>query len=362
MVGAEPPRAVLRDGFGHMPDGRPVERLVLLGLEGFAVSVLTLGASVQALRVPGAGGECADVVLGFDTVDGYLATRSFFGATVGRYANRIAGACFSLDGRRYAVPAHHGPNALHGGPEGFDRALWTVEATGEGPEPFVTLAHVSADGDQGFPGTLAVRLTYRIVEGRSLALDFEARTDRPTVVNLTHHGFFNLAGVVRGSTILDHELTIFGDTVLPVDAAMIPEDGPGLPVAGTPFDFREGTAIGARIRDDHPQLRRGHGYDHCYRLSGGRTSAPRPAARLLHRASGRGMDLLTDQPGLQLYTGNMLNGTVAGKEGRLHRQSDALCLEPQAFPDAPNRPDFPSTRLDPGETYRHRSIFRFFTI
>lgn len=362
MVSAEPSRAVLRDGFGHMPDGRPVERLILQGEGGFAASILTLGASVQALQAPDAKGECADVVLGFEAVEGYLERRSFFGATVGRYANRIAGAAFDLDGKRFDLPANDGPHALHGGPGGFDRALWTVEEVGAGSEPFVTLGHVSPDGDQGFPGRLSVRLTYRIVAGLSLTLDFEAHCDAPTVVNLTHHGFFNLAGVARGGGILDHELTVFADAILPVDAGLIPLQEQALPVAGTPFDFRSGAEIGARIRDDHPQLRLGHGYDHCYRLPGGRTAAPRLAARMVHRGSGRGLELFTDQPGLQLYTGNWLDGTVAGKQGRLHRQSDAFCLEPQAFPDAPNRPDFPSTRLDPGQVYRHRSTFHFFTV
>lgn len=355
------PAPLLREDFGRMPDGSPVERLTLRGEAGFEVAIITLGATVQALHVPDRNGERADVVLGFERLEPYLSTRSFFGATIGRYANRIAGAAFALDGGRYELPANNGSNCLHGGSVGFDRALWIVEDVGEGSEPFATLRHVSPDGDQGFPGTLTTRLTYRVVGGCALALEFEATTDRPTVVNLTHHGFFNLGGVEQAQSILDHDLTIFGDSILPVDAGLIPDGGP-VPVAGTPFDFRNGAPIGARIRDKHEQLQFGHGYDHCYRLSGGRTVEPRLAARVVHPGSGRGLELLTDQHGLQLYTGNMLDGTVAGKYGRLHRQSDAFCLEPQAFPDAPNRPDFPSTRLDPGETYRHHSMLRFFTV
>lgn len=354
-------RALLvRDIFGRMPDGTPVERVTLRGSAGFEVAIIAWGASVQALHVPDREGEPADVVLGFDTLEPYLATRSFFGATVGRYANRIAGAAFTLDGTSHRLPANDGDNCLHGGTSGFDHALWTVEDAGEGPEPFVRLRHVIPDGEQGFPGTLTTRLTYRVVGGDSLALDFEAVTDRPTVVNLTHHGFFNLAGAATGESILDHELTILAERFLPVDAALIPKDGPAA-VAGTPFDFREGARIGARIRQDDAQLRFGHGYDHCYCLRDAEAGDVRVAARVVHPGSGRGLELLTDQPGLQLYTGNRLDGTVAGKAGRLHRQSDAFCLEPQGFPDAPNRPDFPSKRLDPGETYRHRSVFRFFT-
>lgn len=354
------PAPLIRDIFGRMPDGRPVERLTLRGEAGFEVAIITLGASVQALHVPDRHGERADVVLGFETPEAYLALRSFFGATVGRYANRIAGAAFILDGKRHQLPANNGPNCLHGGTDGFDRALWTVEDAGAAPEPFVTLRHVSPDGDEGFPGTLTTRLTYRVVDGCSVALAFEATTDRPTVVNLSHHGFFNLAGIEQGESVLDHELTIFADSVLPVDAALIPSGGP-VPVAGTPFDFRSARPIGQCIREADEQLRLARGYDHCYRLAGGRTAEPRLAARVLHPQSGRGLELFTDQPGLQFYSGNMLDGTIAGKHGRLHRQSDAFCLEPQLFPDTPNRPDFPSTRLDPGEVYRHRSVFRFFT-
>ena len=222
----------------------------------------------------------------------------------------------------------------------------------------MTLSHVSPDGEEGFPGTLHARVTYALTAPRELSITFEAATDRPTVVNLTHHGFFNLAGAGSGSDILDHLLTVHAESFLPVDTRAIPLGGPA-PVAGTPFDFRAARPIGARIRDAHDQLRLGRGYDHNYCLPGGRTQAPRHAARVEHRASGRVMELLTDQPGLQFYSGNFLDGTVEGKAGRLHRQSDAFCLEPQSWPDTPNRPDYPSARLDPGQTYRHISIYRF---
>lgn len=361
MSDARAPDAVVRDAFGRLPDGRAVERVSLRGAAGFCVSIITYGAAVQALHVPDRAGECADVVLGRDRIEPYLARRDFFGATVGRYANRIADAAFVLDGVRHQLSANDGGNCLHGGSGGFDRALWTIEAVGSEPEPFVTLAHASPDGDDGFPGILTARVTYRISGGRELTIAFEATTDRPTVVNLTHHGFFNLGGVAGHCDVLDHELAIFADRFLPVDARLIPLDTV-VPVNGTPFDFRAPRTIGAHIREANEQLRLARGYDHCFVLRGERTTPPRLAARVVHPASGRVLDLLTDQPGIQFYSGNFLDGTVEGKYGRLHRQSDAFCLEPQIWPNAPNRPDFPSARLDPGEAYRHVSIFRFSTV
>ncbi|WP_306891321.1 aldose epimerase family protein [Ancylobacter amanitiformis] len=350
-----------REPFGTLADGTAIERLRLIGDAGFEVAILTFGAAVQALHVPDRDGVSADIVLGHDSLAPYASDRRYFGAAVGRYANRIQGGSFTLDGITCHVPANDGPNALHGGPDGFDRRVWSVEAITDGPAPSVTLGLVSPDGDQGFPGTLAVRLTYALTGPRELSIAFEATTDRPTLVNLTHHGFFNLAGVAEGGDVLDHVLTLAADSYLPVDALAIPRGGPA-PVAGTPFDFRTPKAIGADIRSAQEQLRLGRGYDHNYCLSGGRTRAPRFVARVEHPGSGRVMELLTDQPGLQFYSGNFLDGTAEGKFGRLHRQSDAFCLEPQAWPDTPNRGDFPSARLDPGETYRHVSLYRFSTL
>lgn len=347
-----------REPFGTLPNGHAVERLRLHGAGGFTVSVLNYGATVQELRVPDRAGRLADVVLGHDTLEPYLATRNFFGATIGRYANRIAGGRFSLEGETYRLVANNGANALHGGPGGFDRRTWKLEACGEAPHPFVTLSLVSADGEEGYPGTLEVRLTYALTGPQELSLAFSASTNRPTVVNLTHHGFFNLAGTEAGTDVLDHVLTLEADAYLPVDAGAIPLGGPE-DVAGTPFDFRTPTAIGARIREGHEQVRRGRGYDHNWCLPGGCTEMPRRVARVEHPASGRVMELLTDQPGLQFYSGNFLDGSVQGKAGRLIRQSDAFCLEPQYWPDSPNRPDFPTSRLDPGTAYRHVSIYRF---
>lgn len=349
---------LLREPFGSLPDGSPIERLRLRGDGGFEVSVLTLGAIVQALHVPDRHGRLADIVLGHDGPDAYVREPRFFGAAVGRYANRIAGGRFTLDGIKYRVPANDGDHALHGGPDGFDRRLWSVAQAQEGPLPSLTLTLASPAGDQGFPGTLEARVTYTLSGAGELTIAFEATTDAPTLVNLTHHGYFNLGGVEQGGDVLDHLLTIHADDYLPVDESAIPLGGPES-VDGTPFDFCTPHAIGARIRQAHEQLRLGRGYDHNYCLEGGATRRPRLAARAEHPASGRVMELLTDQPGLQFYSGNFLNGTAAGKQGRLYRQSDGFCLEPQIWPDAPNRPDYPSARLDPGETYRHVSVYRF---
>jgi aldose 1-epimerase len=349
---------LVREIFGRLSDGSIVERVRLRGKDAFETSIITYGAAVQALHVPDRDGRPADIVLGHEELEPYVAHRRYFGATVGRYANRIAGAAFSLDGESHQLAVNNGRNGLHGGIEGFDRKLWKIKAIGEQPVPFVTLTLISPDGDEGYPGTLHAQLTYSLTGERELSLAFSATTDRPTVVNLTNHSFFNLAGVRTGGNVLDHVLTIAADSYLPVDAGAIPLAAPE-PVAETPFDFRTARPIGERIRDAHEQLRLGRGYDHNFCLPGGRTDRPRFAARLEHPGSGRVMELLTDQPGLQFYSGNFLDGTALGKYGRLHRQSDALCLEPQSWPDTPNRSTFPTARLDPGQTYSHNSVYRF---
>jgi aldose 1-epimerase len=340
-----------------MPDGAVVERITLRGAGGFEANIIPFGAAIQSLLVPDRNGRCDDVVLGHDDFDGYLAQRKYFGATVGRYANRIAGARFTLDGKPYNLEANNGPNALHGGAQGFDRKLWQIVEVGDVPEPTLVLSHTSPDGDQGYPGNLAVRLVYRVTGPAELSLSMEATTDRPTIVNLTNHSFFNLDGARSGTPILDQRLTIAADHFLAVDATAIPLPGPPRSVDGTSFDFRKATVIGERIRRNEEQLRLGRGYDHNYCLSSER--AVRFAARVEAPRSGRVMELLTDQPGVQFYSGNFLDGNTAGKGELLYRQSDALCLEPHAWPDSPNRPDFPSVRLDPGQTYRHTSVYRF---
>ena len=346
-----------REMFGRLPDGRAVERVTLRGMHGFEAHIITYGATLQALFVPDAEGRSEDVVLGHADLAGYLGMRKFFGATVGRYANRIANARFVLDGAEVRLAANNGPHALHGGLEGFDRKLWQIVEVEDGAEPMVTLAYGSADGEESYPGRLDVRLTYRLIGPAELSLAFTAKADRPTICNLTNHTFFNLNGAASGESILDHRLTIAADHFLAIDPGAIPLREPPRDVAGTPFDFRTATAIGARIRNDDVQLRHGRGYDHNFCLDGARTL--RLAAQLEGPRSGRILELLTDQPGLQVYSGNYLDGSIAGKGGRLYRQSDAICLEPQIWPDAPNRADFPSARLTPDSIYRHHTVYRF---
>jgi len=347
---------ITRDSFGTLPDGRAVERVVLRGISGFEARIITYGAALQALLVPDANGACDDVVLGHDTLAGYLGKRQFFGATVGRYANRVAGARFLLDGETVRLNANDGAHALHGGPDGFDRKLWQIAEIEDGAQPAATLLYVSADGEENYPGRLDVRVTYRLTGPTELSVLFTARTSRKTVVNLTNHSFFNLDGVAAGTDILDHRLTIAAEHFLAIDASAIPLQEPPRAVAGTPFDFRDAAAIGARIRGDDQQLRHGRGYDHNFCLQG--DGNVQFAARLESRRAGRVLELLTDQPGLQVYSGNYLDGSNGGK-GRLYRQSDAICLEPQAWPDTPNRPDFPSAQLLPDGVYRHRTLYRF---
>lgn len=355
------PARILREEFGQLPDGSAVEMVRLCGDNGFEVRLITYGAAVQSMLAPDRDGHVADVVLGRDDLAGYIEARKFLGATVGRFANRIAAGRFELDKSQFQLPTNDGANALHGGLDGFDRKNWAITAIGEKPAPFVTLTYVSPDGEEGYPGTLTTNLTYSISGGSELSVSFSAETDKPTIVNLTNHSFFNLAGVeANGRGILDHRLTIAADHYLPVRPDGIPLAGPDA-VNATPFDFRTMHRVGIRLHDVVDQVQIRQGYDHCYCLRGGRTSEPRLAARVEDPRSGRVLELLTDQPGVQFYSGNFLDGTVTGKYGRIHRQYDALCLEPQVYPDTPNRPNFPSARLDPGQTYRHTSLYRFST-
>ncbi len=349
---------VERSVFGTLSTGLTVECVSLAWPGGLEVRIITLGAAVQALFVPDAAGERADVVLGHDDPEDYMADRQFFGATIGRFSNRIAGARFQLDGEAVQLLANEGANVLHGGQEGFDHKLWTIEDLVAEPEPFVRLSLVSPDGDQGFPGALKASVTYRLTAPTELSMTFEATADRPTVVGMTHHGYFNLGGVEHPHSVLDHHLHIPAERFLAVKAGLIPDGEPRF-VDGTPFDFRQSKPIGRDLRHVDEQVLIAHGIDHCFCLSDQASEEPRLIARLEDPHSGRVLELLSDQPGLQFYTGNMLDGSWAGKYGQIARQGDALCLEPQAWPDAPNRLDFPSARLDPGETYRHRSIYRF---
>lgn len=343
--------------FGTLDDGRAVEAVTLRNGAGLAARILTYGATLQTLETPDRHGTPGDVVLGYDTLAAYIARPQFFGATIGRYANRIRDGRFRLDGHDYQVPPTDGANALHGGRAGFDKRLWTI-ASHSARE--VTLRRLSEDGEEGFPGALEVELTYALADDNALTIAFAARTDRPTVVNLTNHSYFNLAGEGSGSA-LDHILTIAADRITPVDATLIPT-GELMPVADTALDFRTPRRIADRIRDaGETQLVRARGYDFNYVLHDGVTAAPRPAVRVEDPFTGRVMTIETTEPGVQFYSGNFLDATTAGKSGRLYRQGDGLAFETQHFPDSPNHPHFPTTRLDAGLTWRTTTIWRFTT-
>lgn len=349
---------VERASFGALPDGREVEAITLSNASGVKARIITYGAILQGLESADRYGKTADIVLGYSDLGGYLAKPNYFGATIGRYANRIAGGRFMLDGKSYTLARNDGPNSLHGGKAGFDKVLWQVLEVKDGDTPSVTLAYTSPDGEEGYPGTLKATATYTLNRANELSIEYRADTDKPTIVNLTSHSYFNLAGEASGKSILGHRLNIPADRYTPVDATLIPT-GELRSVAGTSFDFRQPQLIGARIRDGkETQLLLGRGYDHNYVLNSGVTGPPRLAARLEDPESGRVLELLSDQPGLQFYSGNFLDAMVAGKSGKIYRQGDGLCLEPQLFPDTPNKPDFGSARLEPGQTYRARMILR----
>jgi aldose 1-epimerase len=346
-----------RSGFGALPDGTAVERYLLRNARGVTVAILTYGGIVQSVEVPDREGALGNVVLGFATLADYLARGAYFGTITGRYANRIAGARFTLDGRTHRLAANNGPNALHGGINGFNSRVWQASER-NGPDGVgVALRYVSADGEEGYPGRLDTEVTYTLTEGNALRIDYRATTDKPTVVNLTNHSFFNLAGEGAGS-VLDHELTLQASRYTPVDADLIPT-GEIAPVAGTALDFTKPMAVGARIRSGEPQLVRGRGYDHNLVLDQSTEGELTPAARLRDPRSGRVMEVSTTEPAVQLYSGNFLDGSAVGIGGRAYRQSDGLCLETQHFPDSPNRPGFPSTVLRPGETFSSTTIFAF---
>lgn len=349
-----------RTVFGEMPDGTRIEAITLDTPGSISARVITYGATLQSLMVPDRTGRLDDVVLGYSDLEYYLERPQYFGSTVGRFANRIAGARFSLDGEEFVLAGNDGPNSLHGGARGFDKVVWTVDEITTGPVASVRLSYVSPDGEEGYPGTLHASVTYSLDDTGVLTTSYEATTDKPTIVNLTHHSLFNLAGVQSGRGILSQWLMIESDVYTPVDATLIPT-GELRPVAGTPFDFTESHQIGERIRDaSDAQIVIGRGYDHNFALRGGASATPKLAARMEDPVSGRVMELFTTEPGLQVYSGNFLDGTVAGKGRVAYRQGDGLALEPQKYPDSPNQPRFPSARLDPGETYRQTSYFRFF--
>ncbi|MBC9033931.1 galactose mutarotase [Sphingomonas sp. JC676] len=350
-----------RSTFGKMPDGRPVAAVTLTNGRGVSATVIALGASLQALWMPDKAGKREDVQIGYDTLDGYLAKPEFFGATVGRVANRIAKGRFTFDGRTYTTPVNNGPNSLHGGTKGFDKVLWEVTDVKSGPVASVTLRYVSPDGDMGYPGTLTTYATYSLDEQNQLKIEYRATTDRPTVVNISNHAYWNLAGVGSPRGAMGHVVTIPADRYTPTDDTSIPL-GRNVSVAGTVFDFRKPTTIGNRVRDGRdPQIVYGRGYDHNWVIGDAVTPTEHLMARVVEPVSGRGYELWSNQPGLQFYSGNFFDGTVVGKKGHIYRMGDAIVMEPQLFPDAPNQPRFPSVRLDPGQTYRNTMTYKLFT-
>lgn len=347
-----------QESAGKLADGNEAQAITLKAANGVSARVLSYGATLQSLMVPGRTGKAADILLGYDDVQSYEKRPNYFGVTVGRYANRIAGGTFTLDGKAYQLPLNDKTNSLHGGFKGFDKQNWKVVSVKSGPVASVTFSLVSPDGDQGYPGTLTTRVTYSLDEKGNLSITFEAETDKPTVVNMTNHALFNMAGEGSPLGAMGQRLTMPASAYTPVDARLIPT-GELRKVAGTVFDFRKGRRIADGLRDGtDEQIRFGRGYDHNFALDKGLTATPQLAARLVDPASGRMLEVLTTEPGVQFYTGNFLDGTLAGKGGHLYRMGDGIALEPQKFPDAPNQPGFLSARVDPGKPYRHVMIFR----
>jgi len=344
-----------RKAFGKTKSGESVELFTLTRAGAPKVAITNLGGYVVSMLAPDRTGRIGDVTLGFKDLAGYTGDTSYFGCLVGRYANRIAKAAFSLDGKRYALSANNGPNSLHGGPTGFCSRLWTAAVKSGKDGDTLELKYVSRDGEEGYPGTLTATVVYSLREDGGLVIDYSATSDAPTVVNLTNHAYFNLAGEGEG-TILDHELQLEADAFTPVDATLIPT-GELKPVAETPFDFRKPVAIGARIDAADEQLKFGGGYDHNFVVRGA-PGALRLAARVVEKKSGRTLEMFTTEPGVQFYTGNFLDGKVVGKAGKPYLKRGAFCLEAQHYPDSPNQPDFPSAVLRPGQQYRQTTVYR----
>ncbi len=347
-----------KQAFGKTPDGAVVELYTLTNSQGVEAAITTYGGIVVSLKVPDRAGRLADVVLGFDHLDGYLKGQPYFGAIIGRYGNRIGQGRFALGGVPYTLARNNGENHLHGGLKGFDKAVWKAREGAGGPGQSLELSYLSKDGEEGYPGNLSVTVTYTLTASNELRIDYSATTDQDTVVNLTNHSYFNLAGQGEGD-ILAHRVAIYADRFTPVDAGLIPT-GEQRSVAGTPFDFREPHPIGERINAPDAQVKLGRGYDHNFVLNG-QAGTLRPAARVTEAASGRVMEVLTTEPGIQFYTGNFLDGTLRGKAGKVYHQRYGFCLETQHYPDSPNRPEFPSTVLKPGQRYQTTTVYRFST-
>ncbi|QHA04423.1 galactose-1-epimerase [Streptomyces broussonetiae] len=346
----------VQEYFGTLADGTKVHRWSLEN-GGTRLKVLSYGGIIQSLEIPDRHGRYANVSLGYDNLAAYVAGTTYFGATIGRYGNRIAKGRFTLDGKQYQLSVNDGVNSLHGGAKGFNTKVWDVEPFTDGAHVGLHLYYTSVDGEMGYPGTLRTKVTFTLTPLGDWRIDYEATTDRPTVVNLTNHTYYNLAGEGSGS-IYDHELQLAAGRFTPTDAGLIPT-GELAKVTGTPFDFTRPKPIGRDIRTGHPQLVTAKGYDHNFVLDKGVTARPEHVATLRDPGSGRTLRIFTDQPGVQFYSGNFLDGTLVGPSGRTYRQGDGLALETQHFPDSPNEPTFPSTVLRPGRTYRTTTVHRF---
>ena len=354
--GTAPAEGPMPQPFGKTTDGRPIDRYTLRNANGLEADVITWGAIVTRLLVPDQTGKPGDVVLGFDTLDGYLKQHPYFGAIVGRYGNRIAKGRFTLNGKTYTLATNNGPNSLHGGLKGFDKQVWTARPVSSPDGDAVELTYISKDGEEGYPGTLTAKVTYTLTRENGLRIDYDLTTDQDTVANVTNHSYFNLAGQGNGD-ILSHEIMIDADRFTPVDDTLIPT-GELRPAAGTPFDFRTPTAIGARITSGDEQIKFGKGYDHNFVLNGS-SGTLRQVVRVTEKTSGRTMEVHTTEPGVQFYTGNFLDGSLTGKAGKVYKLRYGFCLETQHFPNSPNTPSFPSTVIKAGEHYRSRTEYRF---
>jgi len=345
-----------KDLFGTLADGTKVWRYTLTNGHGARVKIITYGGIIQTLEVPDKHGRPGNIALGFDNLADYVAKSPYFGAIIGRYGNRIAKGTFTLDGKTYHLPTNDGPNSLHGGTQGFDKRVWSATPQKSGKNVGLRLDYTSPDGEMGYPGTLKTTVTYTLTPGNSIRMDYHATTTKATVVNLTNHTYFNLAGEGSGD-IYDQRLQINARNYTPVDSTLIPT-GQIARVSGTPLDFTRATPIGARIRDGHPQMVIGRGYDHNFVLDR-HGHGLETAARATDPRTGRILTVLTDQPGLQFYSGNFLDGTLVGTSGRMYRQGDAFCLETQHYPDSPNHANFPSTVLRPGQVYNTTTVYGF---
>lgn len=348
---------IAKEPFGIAPDGLPVEIYTLRNKNGVEARIMTYGGILVSLKTPDKSGSFADIVLGYDNLDGYIKRNPYFGSLVGRYGNRIAKGRFSLDGKTYTLATNNnGHNHLHGGLKGFDKVVWAAKPAESPDGPSLQLNYLSKDGEEGYPGNLSVSAVYTLTQDNALRLDFTATTDKDTICNLTHHSYFNFHG---GDDVMDYVVQINADKFTPTDATMIPT-GELRPVTNTPFDFRKPTPIGARINSDEEQIQFAKGYDHnwVFDKPAGQLS---PVANVLDKASGRRMEVFTTEPGMQFYAGNFLDGSITGKAGRKYQHRHGFCMEPQHFPDSPNRPNFPSVELKPGQIYKNTIVYKFST-